>query len=130
MPSWKLFMGLTVSLVLLTLAACGGGATPAPAPAPATPAPSPAPAQGDAAQGAALFASLQCNSCHGDTAQGGSFPGRDDVKVPKIGTTARTFEDFTKQVRTPKQYMPPLDETKVSDSQLRDIYAWITSLGP
>jgi mono/diheme cytochrome c family protein len=67
--------------------------------------------------------------CHGDTAEGGTFPGRDDVKVPKIGTTVRTFEAFTKQIRTPKQYMPPLAETQVSDSQLRDIYAWITSLG-
>ena len=119
MPTWRLFLGLTVSVVLLALAACGGGGG-----ATATP----APAQGDTAQGAALFVSLQCSLCHGDTAQGGTFPGRDDVKVPKIGTTVRTFEDFTKQVRTPEQYMPRLDETKVSDSQLRDIYAWITSL--
>ncbi|MEE9201854.1 MAG: cytochrome c [Dehalococcoidia bacterium] len=120
MLNWKFFLGLVVSLVLFALAACGGGATPAPAPAPA---------QGDAAQGAALFVSLQCNRCHGDTAQGGTFPGRDDVIVPKIGANARTFEDFTKQIRTPKQYMPPVNESKVSDSQLRDIYAWITSLG-
>ena len=126
MQSWKLLLGLIVSLVLFTLAACGG-ATPTPAPAPA--APTPSPAQGDATQGAALFVSLQCNRCHGDTAQGGTFPGREDIKVPRIGTTVRNFEDFAKQVRTPRQFMPPLDETKVSDSQLRDIYAWTTSLG-
>ena len=130
MQTWKLMLGPAVLLALVGLAACGGGeATPAPAPAPA-PAPGPAPSGGgDIANGAALFASLQCKLCHGDNAQGGAFPGRDDVTVPKIGANVKTFDDFKAQVRTPKQLMPPVNADRASDADLADIWAWINSLG-
>ncbi len=121
MRTWKLLLGSVAFLVMVGLVACGGGEAPAPAPVSS--------GGSEITNGAALFVSLQCNLCHGDNAQGGAFPGMDDVTVPKIGANVKTFEDFKAQVRTPKELMPPVNADKASDADLADIWAWINSLG-
>ena len=80
------------------------------------------PAAGDAERGARLFTSLPCSGCHGAMAQGQFGP-------PLAGTDL-SYEEVRRQVRSPRDQMPAFSPERVSDRDLRDIYAWLRGLAP
>ena len=77
---------------------------------------------GDAERGASVFGSLPCSGCHGAMAQGQFGP-------PLAGTNL-TFREVRDQVRSPRGQMPAFSSERVSDRDLRDIYAWLKTLAP
>ncbi len=108
--SRRLLMVLAASLIVtLAVVACGSS----------TPATKPGAAIGDVAKGKTLYNSKGCVACHGPNAEGGVGP--------KTAGTALSFEDFKKQVRTPRDTMLPFTPAQVSDDELRDIYAYLKS---
>lgn len=62
----------------------------------------------------------QCMRCHGAEAQG--------MWGPPLAGTQRTLQELITQVRTPRRNMPTFSEAQVSDEQLTDIHAYLTSL--
>jgi ubiquinol-cytochrome c reductase cytochrome c subunit len=85
---------------------------------------SPAPV-GDAANGQKLFMADGCYQCHGTVGQGARATG------PKLAPNPMPYEVFANQVRKPAAVMPPYTALVLSDTQLADIYAYVSSLpGP
>lgn len=80
------------------------------------------PSSADASRGAQLFSSLPCSGCHGAQAQGQFGPA--------LAGTDLTLAQVRRQVRSPRDRMPAFDEATVSDGDLRDIYAWLSTLPP
>lgn len=62
----------------------------------------------------------QCAQCHGVEGEG-KF-GR------PLSNSTLTAEEWIAQVRTPRRFMPAFAEAQVSDEQITDIHAYITSL--
>lgn len=62
----------------------------------------------------------QCQRCHG--AMGEGLYGR------PLSNSTLTEDEWIAQVRTPRRFMPHFSEAQVSDQQIRDIHAYITSL--
>ena len=62
----------------------------------------------------------QCSRCHG--AEGEGMFGR-----PLSNSTA-SAEEWIAQVRTPRRFMPAFSADQVTDEQITDIHAYITSL--
>ena len=84
----------------------------------------PAPA-GDAANGKQLFMADGCYQCHGTVGQGSRGTG------PRLAPNPMPYENFAAQLRKPANTMPPYTPLVVSDAQLADIYAYVSSLpGP
>jgi len=84
----------------------------------------PAPA-GDAANGYKLFMADGCYQCHGTVGQGSRGTG------PRLAPNPMPYENFSAQLRKPANTMPPYTPLVVSDAQLADIYAYLSSLpGP
>lgn len=104
----KQFMVLVGVIVVLSLAlaACGGSSTDT--------APS-----GDAAAGQQTYASLPCIGCHGENAEGSMGP---------MLAGFSSWEKFKTIVRGGEDAMPKFGTEKVSDQQLADIFAWLSSL--
>lgn len=65
---------------------------------------------------------FQCSRCHGDMAQG--LYGR-----PLSNSTA-TEAEWIEQVRHPRRSMPAFSEAQITDEQIRDIRAYVTTLPP
>ena len=63
----------------------------------------------------------QCSSCHGQMGEG--VWGR-----PLAGDTELTAADWINQVRNPRNRMPTFSPEQVSDDQIRDMQAYISSL--
>jgi mono/diheme cytochrome c family protein len=84
--------------------------------------PSPATPTGDAATGKKLFAGYGCYQCHGYAAQGGGAAG------PRLAPRPIPFAAFSKYVRTPTGDMPPYTAKVVSEQNLADLYAFLTSI--
>lgn len=78
------------------------------------------PTAGEADRGARLFSSLPCSGCHGAMAQGQFGPA--------LAGTDLSFEEVRRQVRSPRDQMPVFPPERVSDQELRDIYAWLATL--
>ncbi len=87
-------------------------------PAAATPAPATA---GKAANGRSLFMTYLCYSCHGSDGQGGAGAR---LKAPDLPP----FDAFRIYVRKPAGRMPSYRSSALSDAQLVDIYAYLTSV--
>ena len=87
-----------------------------------TPSPQPnaAPA-GNAETGKTLFVSYGCYQCHGYEAQGSNATG------PRLGPRPIAFAAFSRYVRQPSGQMPPYTSKVVSDADLTNIYAFISS---
>jgi mono/diheme cytochrome c family protein len=62
----------------------------------------------------------QCSRCHG--AMGEGLYGR------PLSNSTLTEDEWIAQVRTPRRFMPHFSEAQVSDQQIRDMHAYITSL--
>ncbi len=89
-------------LFLLTLSACGT-----------------APA-GNAENGQKWYKMNNCTACHGEKGNGG--------RGPNIGNTDMGFSSFVKKLRKKDApIMPPFPETKISEQDAADIYAFLKS---
>ena len=77
---------------------------------------------GDATRGKALFMKNMCYTCHGTSGQGG-----DRGSGPRIAYDVWPWEAFSQQVRRPRETMPRYAAEHVSDQDLADIYAYVSS---
>jgi ubiquinol-cytochrome c reductase cytochrome c subunit len=62
----------------------------------------------------------QCMNCHGPAGEG--------KWGPPLAGSEKTAQEFITQVRTPRRNMPTFSEAQVSDEQIIDIHAYLTSL--
>jgi mono/diheme cytochrome c family protein len=62
----------------------------------------------------------QCQRCHGEEGQG--------VWARPLSNSTLTADEWIAQVRTPRRFMPHFSEEQVSDEQITDMHAYITSL--
>ena len=76
---------------------------------------------GNAETGKKLFVSYGCYQCHGYEAQGSNATG------PRLGPRPIAFAAFSRYVRQPSGQMPPYTTKVVSDADLTNIYAFISS---
>ena len=97
-----------IVILSLVLSACGGSSSSANTPT------------SDTTAGKTAYASLPCVGCHGANAEGGVGP--------KLAGLNISFDRFQSFVRNGREQMPPFGTDVVSDQQLTDIYAWLTSL--
>jgi mono/diheme cytochrome c family protein len=80
-------------------------------------------AAGDAANGKKLFAAYGCYECHDRQGQGAST-------APRIGPPRISLAAVLRYVRQPSGQMPPYTAKVVSDQDLADIYAYLSSFPP
>jgi mono/diheme cytochrome c family protein len=78
-------------------------------------------AQGDAAQGAQVFASNGCGYCH---ESGGKSAGRG----PKLMGTARSDSFIKFRIQHGKEALMPAFGASLTDAQIADVIAYIRSL--
>jgi mono/diheme cytochrome c family protein len=76
--------------------------------------------------GKKVFAAQRCEGCHGAQGQGGTG----QLAGPQIAPPPTDLAAFTRQVRKPNDQMPPFTEQQVSDADLKDVFAYLTSLKP
>jgi mono/diheme cytochrome c family protein len=81
---------------------------------------------GNTQNGKRIFASQNCNKCHGSEGQGGSAP----VPGPRIGPPRMSLPMFIDFVRQPMSPMPPYSSKAVSDAELADLYAYLKAIPP
>jgi len=82
---------------------------------------------GDAANGKRIYLADGCFTCHGRSGQGGAYNG----PAPILAHTALPIDGFTGQLRNPSNDMPAYSTAVLSDKDIADIYAFVTSLpGP
>ena len=109
----SLVFGLQSAVLGLLLVAAVSAQTPAPQPNSAPP--------GNAEAGKKLFVSDGCYQCHGYEAQGSNATG------PRLGPRPIAFPAFSRYVRQPTGQMPPYTTKVVSDADLTNIYAFVSS---
>jgi mono/diheme cytochrome c family protein len=80
--------------------------------------------QGDAASGKRVFLKEGCFTCHGRSGQGGAYNG----PAPVLAHTQLPFDGFKGQIRNPSNDMPAYSDAVLSDKDIADIYAFVTSL--
>jgi ubiquinol-cytochrome c reductase cytochrome c subunit len=77
---------------------------------------------GDAKTGLANFQKYGCYTCHGIVGQGTLRDG------PHINAAALGFPALLAQLRTPRYEMPAYTQVQISDQDVADIYAYLTTL--
>ena len=107
-------LGILATLLGLAVPVLGGQASQQPRRAEASPA-------GNAENGKKQFRTHGCVSCHSYSGQGGAGA--------RLAQNPITFQAFVNYVRRPKGTMPPFGN-QVSDTELRDIYAYLKSVPP
>jgi ubiquinol-cytochrome c reductase cytochrome c subunit len=80
---------------------------------------------GSAESGYNAYMKYQCYTCHGTVGQ-----GADRGTGPKLAPLPVSYATFAAQMRTPRQDMPPYRKQFVSDQELADIYAYLTTIKP
>ena len=111
-------------LLLLLLLGCSN----APAQTTSTPAKTANhPASGKIRHGKRIFAAQGCETCHGATGQGGS-QARTGIAGPRISPPTQSFSTFMTLVREPGGQMPAYSSSRVSDTDLADVYAFLKSI--
>jgi len=78
-------------------------------------------ADGSAEKGKAAFVRHGCWECHGYAGQGG-------VTGPKLAPDPLPFDALSTFVRTTSRNMPPYVEAILSNQDLADIYAYLSSI--
>jgi mono/diheme cytochrome c family protein len=78
---------------------------------------------GDAAHGKAIYRTYGCYSCHGLGGQGG-------VTGTRLTQNPITFAAFGRELRHPRDQMPPYTVKVVSEKELADLYAFVRSFPP
>ena len=79
---------------------------------------------GSAERGLKIYIHQMCHNCHGTVGQGGGVAG------PKIAPQPLAWVAFARQVRTPRQAMPPYSAKNLPDQDLADVYAYLVSIRP
>jgi mono/diheme cytochrome c family protein len=79
--------------------------------------------KGSPENGKKLFANYGCYQCHGYAAQGGGAG-------PRLAPRPIPFTAFSRYVRLPTRQMPPYTSRVVSDQDLADIFAFLSSIAP
>lgn len=88
---------------------------------PATqPAASPPTAKGNVENGKTLYVKYGCYACHGYAGHGGAGA--------RLAPNPIVLPAFTRYVRRPTNVMPPYTEKVMTDQQLADIHAYLTTL--
>ncbi len=83
------------------------------------------PPEGSPERGQKSFTKYMCYTCHGTVGQ-----GADRGTGPKIAPGPLPYLAFALQVRTPRLDMPAYRKEFVSDQELTDIYAYLSSVKP
>ena len=83
------------------------------------------PPNGSADLGQKHYLKYMCYTCHGTAGQ-----GADRGTGPKIAPTPLPYPGFALQVRSPRLDMPAYRKEFVSDQELADIYAYLSSIKP
>jgi cytochrome b subunit of formate dehydrogenase/mono/diheme cytochrome c family protein len=79
---------------------------------------------GDAAAGEAIWPTLRCARCHGDTAAGGP-------DAPSLRGIDLSFDEFYRQVRTGTvDKMPAFSAGEIPDPYLLHVWTWLRQLSP
>lgn len=78
---------------------------------------------GSPERGFQAFMKYQCYTCHGTVGQ-----GADRGTGPKLAPNPFPYPAFELQVRQPRQDMPAYRKQFVSDQELADIYAYLTTI--
>ena len=110
-------------IVLLMFASTMGAQAPAPqiVQGTASVGTAPAPPTGDAENGKNLYINRGCFQCHNTMAQGGGAG-------PRLAPRPITFPAFIKQFRQPRDEMPPYTAKVISDKEVADIYAFLSTI--
>lgn len=74
-------------------------------------------------RGQKLYQKNMCHTCHGTAGNGG-----ERTSGPQIAPNVWPIEAMTKQLRSPRQDMPRYDQKFVSDADLADIHAWLSTI--
>jgi mono/diheme cytochrome c family protein len=74
------------------------------------------------ANGRKLYLADGCYQCHGVQGQGAGTTG------PKLAPQPLALEDFTRQLRHPRDTMPVYTAVVLPDPDLQDIYAYMQSM--
>lgn len=82
----------------------------------------PVAAAGNPARGKVVYFKVGCAHCHGGEAQGSPYSS-----APRLEPAALPIAAFTLFTRTPRLQMPPYGAAILSDADLADIYAYVTS---
>jgi mono/diheme cytochrome c family protein len=85
------------------------------------------PANGKIGYGKRIFAAQGCETCHGAAGQGGSQTGT-GIGGPRLSPPTQSLSTFVTLVREPGGQMPAYSSSKVSDTDLADVYAFLTSI--
>jgi ubiquinol-cytochrome c reductase cytochrome c subunit len=102
--------------VVLSCAVVYGGASAQTAPA------------GDAQHGFTVFKTVGCYECHGFEAQGmGKHGNGTDTVGPALAPNPLPYSAFAWQVRRPRGIMPVYSTHILSDKDLADVYAYVSS---
>jgi mono/diheme cytochrome c family protein len=78
----------------------------------------------DAAKGKAAYMKFGCWQCHGTEGQGSAATSQGKVLAPD----PLPLETFVKFVRSTNRAMPPYSEQVVSDADLADVHAYLSSI--
>ena len=80
---------------------------------------------GSAERGYEAYMKYQCYTCHGTVGH-----GADQSTGPKLAPNPSPYTAFALQVRTPRLDMPAYRKPFLSDQELADIYAYLSSIKP
>ncbi len=83
------------------------------------------PPAGSAERGYEAYMKYQCYTCHGTVGH-----GADRGTGPKLAPNPSPYTAFALQVRTPRLDMPAYRKPFLSDQELADIYAYLSSIKP
>ncbi len=81
--------------------------------------------EGSPDRGKQVFTKYMCYACHGTVGQ-----GADRGTGPQLAPKLLPYPAFALQVRTPRLDMPAYRKEFVSDQELTDIYAYLSSIKP
>ena len=77
---------------------------------------------GNVENGKKLFMDRGCFQCHNTLAQGG--------EGPRLAPRPISFTAFMKELRQPRDQMPPYTAKVMSDKEIADIYAFLLTIPP
>jgi len=80
---------------------------------------------GSIERGRKAFQDKWCHSCHGTVGQGGERGAG-----PKIAPNPFPYEAFAMQTRRPRANMPRYPVEVLSEQEMADIYAYVSSIKP